>query len=83
MPDTFSLFGGIRPSPQTSKTSKSTAMLSLAERWTITEIRRQSNFVLTYSRLTDVLLNSLKQKTITRELELIKPLNFEGLLTGK
>ena len=27
--------------PQTSKTSESTANLSLAERWTITEIRRQ------------------------------------------
>ena len=29
--------------------------LSLAERWTITEIRQQSNSVLTYSLLTDVL----------------------------
>ena len=27
--------------------------LSLAERWTITEIRRQLHSVLTYSRLTD------------------------------
>ena len=27
--------------------------LSLAERWTITEIRRQLNCVLTYSLLTD------------------------------
>ena len=34
----FPLFGGIRLSPQTSKTSESTASLSLAERWTITEI---------------------------------------------
>ena len=32
----FSLFGGIRLSRQTSKTSKSTASLSLAERWTTT-----------------------------------------------
>ena len=79
----FSLFAGIRPSPQTNKTSKSTASLSLPERWTITEIRRQSNFVLTYSLLTYVFLKSLKQKTITSELELIKPLNFQGLLTGK
>ena len=43
-----------------SKSSKceireSTASLSLAERWTITEIRRPSNSVLTYSLLTDVL----------------------------
>ena len=41
--------------PQTRKTSESTASLSLEERWTITEIRRQSSSVLTYSLLTDVL----------------------------
>ena len=39
----FSLFGGKRLSPQTSKTGESTASLSPAERWTITEIRRQLN----------------------------------------
>ena len=49
----YSIFGGIRLSPQTSKsTSESTGSLSLAERWT--EIRWQSNSVLTYSVLTDV-----------------------------
>ena len=47
----FSLFGGIRLSPQTSKTNESTASLSLAERWTIKEIRRQLNSVLIYSFL--------------------------------
>ena len=36
----FFLFRGIRLSPQTSKTCESTACSSLAERWTITEIRR-------------------------------------------
>ena len=41
---------------KTSKTSESTASLSLAERWTITEIRRQLNSVLTYSLHTDVLV---------------------------
>ena len=43
------LFGGIRLNPQTSKTSESTATLSLAlaERWTITEIHRQLICVLT------------------------------------
>ena len=35
--------------------SHSTASLSLAEQWTITEIRRLSHCVLTYSLLTDVL----------------------------
>ena len=38
------------------KTSESTATLSLEERWTIKEIRRQPNSVLTYSLLTDILL---------------------------
>ena len=38
-----------------SMNSHSTASLSLAEQWTITEIRRQLNSVLTYSLLTDVL----------------------------
>ena len=41
---------------QTSKTSESTGSLSLAERWTITEICWQTNSVLTYSQLTDFLL---------------------------
>ena len=40
---------------QARQVNDSTASLSLAERWTITEIRRQSNSVLTYSLLTDVL----------------------------
>ena len=35
---------------------ESAASLSLAERWTITEIRRRFNSVLTYFLLTDVLL---------------------------
>ena len=35
----FNLFAGIRLSPKTSKTSESKASLSLAEQWTITEIR--------------------------------------------
>ena len=38
-----------------SMNSHSTASLSLAEQWTITEIRRLSHCVLTYSLLTDVL----------------------------
>ena len=41
---------------QTSKTSESTGSLSLTERWTITEICRQKNYVLTYFQLTDFLL---------------------------
>ena len=46
----------MRLSPKQGKTNESVARLSLAERWTITEIRQQSNSVLTYySRLTDVL----------------------------
>ena len=49
-----SLWGNKNQS-QTSETSELTARLSLAERWTITEIHRQSNSVLTYSLLTDVL----------------------------
>ena len=48
----------LRLSPQTSKTSESTTSLSLTERWTITEIRRQLYSVLTYSLLTDVLRKS-------------------------
>ena len=46
---------------QARRVPEPTASLSLAERWTITEIRRQSNSVLTYSLLTDVLLQSLKK----------------------
>ena len=52
---------GIRLSPQTSKMSESTATLSFAERWTITEIRQQLNSVLTYSPLTDVLLQRFSE----------------------
>ena len=57
LPDTLSLsFTGIRLGPkQARRVNDSTASLSLAERWTITEIRRPSNSVLTYSLLTDVL----------------------------
>ena len=57
LPDTLSLsLTGIRLGPkQARRVNDSTASLSLAERWTITEIRRQSNSVLTYSLLTDVL----------------------------
>ena len=71
----FSLFGGI------TVPNESTARLSLAERWTITEIRRQSNSVLTYSLLTDVLQEIKYKKRLellarTRERELIKLLNL-------
>ena len=45
----LSVSEGIRVNPQTSKTSESTASLSLAERWTIREIRRQLKALLTYS----------------------------------
>ena len=57
LPDTLSLsLTGIRLGPkQARRANDSTASLSLAERWTITEIRRPSNSVLTYSVLTDVL----------------------------
>ena len=57
LPDTLSLsLTGIRLSrKQARRVNDSTASLSLAERWTITEIRRPSNFVLTYSLLTNVL----------------------------
>ena len=65
----FSLIGGIRLSPQTSKTSKSTASLSIAERCTITEIRRQSDSVLTYSLLIDRCLSKFWKRTRTRERE--------------
>ena len=60
LPDTLSLsLTGIRLSPkQARRVNDSTASLSLAERWTITEIHRQSNSVLTYSLLTDVLPNA-------------------------
>ena len=47
----FFLFDRNKTQPQTSKTSEQ----RLAERWTIEEIRRQSNSVLTYYLLTDVL----------------------------
>ena len=63
LPDTLSLsLTGIRLGPkQARRVNDSTASLSLAERWTITEIRRPSNSVLTYSLLTDVRpLQSLK-----------------------
>ena len=57
LPDTLSLsLTGIRLGPkQARRVNDSTASLSLAKRWTITEIRRPSNSVLTYSLLTDVL----------------------------
>ena len=61
---------------QIRKTSESTASLSLAKRWAITEICRPSNSVLTYSLLTDVLLHFFKKRTRTRERQLIKPFNF-------
>ena len=56
LPDTLSLsLTGIRLGPkQARRVNDSTASLSPAERWTITEIRRSSNSVLTYSLLTDV-----------------------------
>ena len=55
-PNTLSLFlTGIRLGPkQARRVNDSTASLSLAERWTITEFRRPSNSLLTYSPLTDV-----------------------------
>ena len=64
----FSLIGGIIRSPQTRRVNQRLA--ALAERWTITEIRRQSNSVLTYSahRCPTKFLKS----TRTRERELIK-----------
>ena len=59
LPDIISLslhlWGG-KTQSQTSKTIESTASISLAERWTITEIHRHSNSVLTYSHLTVVFL---------------------------
>ena len=57
LPDILCLsLTGIRLGPkQARRVNDSTASLSLTERWTITEIRRQSNSVLTYSLLTDVL----------------------------
>ena len=57
LPDILSLsLAGVRLGPkQARQVNDSTASLSLAERWTITEIRRSSNSVLTYSLLTDVL----------------------------
>ena len=42
----FSFLGGIKLGQQTRKTSESTASLNLAERWTITKIRRQLNSAL-------------------------------------
>ena len=57
LPDTLSLsLTGIRLGPkQARQVNDSTASLSPAERWTITEIPRSSNFGLTYSLLTDAL----------------------------
>ena len=57
LPDTLSLsLTGIRLGPkQARRVNDSTASLSPAERWTITESRRSPNSVLTYSLLTDVL----------------------------
>ena len=58
LPDTLSLsLTGIRHGPkQARRVNDSTDSLSPAERWTITETRRSSNSVLTYSLLTDVIL---------------------------
>ena len=68
LPDTLflslDLFGGIILNPQTSKTSESTASLSVAERWTITEI---------CSDLSPAADRCPSIKTRTRERELIKP----------
>ena len=61
------------------QTSESTASLSEEERWTITEIRRQVNFVLTNSLLIDVLFMTvffLLSISRTRERELVKPFYF-------
>ena len=58
LPDTLSLsLTGIRLGPKQARrvNVQRLAYTSLAERWTITEIRRTSNSVLTYSLLTDVL----------------------------
>ena len=57
LPDSLSLsLTGIRLGPkQARRVNDSTASLSLAERWTITEILRPSNSVLTYSLLKDFL----------------------------
>ena len=50
LPDTLPLsLWGNKAQSQTSKTNELTASLSLAERWKIREICRQSNSVLTYS----------------------------------
>ena len=53
LPVTLSLYlTGIRLGPkQARRVNDSTASLSLAERWTITEIRRQSNSVLTWANV--------------------------------
>ena len=59
LPDIISLslcLWGSKTQSQTSKTIESTASISLAEWWTITEIHQHSNSVLTYSHLTDVFL---------------------------
>ena len=54
MPELFLSLGGIRLSPQTARrVNHRPASLSLAERWTITEIRRRLISVLTYSLLTN------------------------------
>ena len=80
LPDTLSLsLTGITLGPkQARRVNDTTASLSLAERWTITEIRRPSNSVLTYSLLTDVLPLKFKIRLeLMRERELIKgPFNF-------
>ena len=62
------------------KTSKSTASLSLAERWTISEnsptIKFSADLVLAHRCLSI----KFKKKTRTRELELIKPLISKAYL---
>ena len=58
--------------PQTSKTSESTASLTLAERWTITEIR-QSNSLMTLIPCSQISFRyKVENKTRMRECELIK-----------
>ena len=53
LPDTLSL--SLRLSPKQARRVNNGYSFSLAERWTMTGIRRQSNSVLNYSLFTDVL----------------------------
>ena len=72
LPDTLSLsLWGNKNQSQTSKTNESAARLSLAERWTITEMCRQSNSMMTYYlELNRTLLNiTLLNRTETEYIE--------------